>query len=325
MSKLIRLNKRNGGCPVCGGDDGACRQSPTDLDFILCKTNVDARLGDRVGDYVCVKQSNGHTASFKLSSEDWTEEQSREYKTKQLQEQQLRKQKQEIEDRERQARAMSSQERHQHYSTIAQQLTLDSTTIDDLRRRGFSQEEIARNGFVSVKKWQKLDSIFPDNLPGIGKGNNTLIIPGDGYLCPVRNVNGEIVGFQLRLHNLIDGDDNRYRWLSSSTAPVATKEFNELPLAVYIPSQLKSFDIQLTEGTGVKPFLAAERLGMVTIGASGGNHLASPETLKHTINTVQELLLSRGKEIVTPQDLILCSTQCSIWSLLNSGSLVKSL
>lgn len=286
MSKFIPLNKINGGCLVCGKDDGACRQSATDPDFILCKTNVDARRGERIGDYVCVKESNGHTASFKFSGEDWTEEAKREYKTKQLQEQQLREKRQQAEKEERQTRALSVEERHQGYSQIIEKLTIDAATVADLRRRGFSQEEITNSGFVSVKKHQKLDKAFDIRLPGVTQSGDKLSIGADGYLCPVRDFDGNTTAFQLRLHNPEDG--NRYRWLSTpDRATLKIQPEDENPLAVFHPTG-ECKGIAIVEGTGPKPYFVSQRLDFLTIGAAGGQWLSSPQLLEKYIKQSRE-------------------------------------
>ncbi|OKH35807.1 hypothetical protein NIES2101_37370 [Calothrix sp. HK-06] len=286
MSKLVSLNKRNGGCPVCGKDDGACRRSSTDYNFIFCKTYVDARKGERVGDYVCVKEATGHTASFKLCTENWTEEAKREFQTRQLQEQQLRKQKQELDDRERQGRALSIEERHQGYSEIHNQLSLDAATVTDLRCRGFCEEEIKNSGFKSVHKYQKLDKVFDTRLPGVSKDGKSLVVAADGYLCPVRDFDGNITAFQLRLHNPEDG--NRYRWLSTpDRATLKLQPEDENPLAVFHPiGDCKG--IAIIEGTGPKPYFVSQRLGFLTIGAAGGQWLGSPKLLEKYIKQARE-------------------------------------
>ena len=283
-------------CPVCDKDDASCRYNPQEPDFILCHTYVDAHLGEKVNCYVCVKTSNGHTASFKPdNTEEWTEERKREWEA--LQEQRRHKAKQNEEQKLQ--RALGAGDRHKFYSELLDELTLTPETLADLQRRGFTREEIERSGFKSVNRNQKLSQRYPDNLPGTRENS---LVAGDGYLQSVKDYLGNIVGMQLRLHNPKDG--NRHLWLSSQENSVHTKEFGELPLAVFIPQQLQSFDIQIVEGTGAKPFLAAERRGMVTIGASGGNHTSSPETLKATITAaygaLQQIIQENGWTPVLP-------------------------
>jgi Origin of replication binding protein len=282
-SKFIPLNKRNGGCPVCGEDDGSCRRSSTDYDFILCKTHVDAREKEIINGYVCVKPSNGgHTASFKPDTGNWTEEAKREWKTQQLQEQQLRQKRQQSEEKERQEKALSASERHQFYSEVLDQLTLDPATVTDLRRRGFSDKEIAQSGFKSVRKFQRLNKTFDMRLPGVNPDGKTLAIGADGYLCPVRDFDGQIGGLQLRLHNPSDG--GRYRWLSTpDRATLKLQPEDENPLVVFHPDgEVKG--IAIIEGTGAKPYFVSQRLDLLTIGAAGGQWLGSEKLLEKYIN-----------------------------------------
>ena len=287
-SRLIPTSRQNP-CPVCDSTSGACRILADDT--IFCHSFADAIVGGHANGYVCVKPANGHTATFKPdNSAEWTENRRLEWVEKKRSRQKLET---ELEQQIK-LRALSAQKRHELYSDILDQLSLSPATIRDLEQRGFSKAEIEGSPFRSAQKWQQLEKQYDFQLPGIGLGGNTLKVPGNGCLCPVTNVFGEVVGIQLRLDAPIDG--NRYLWLSSTSVSVKTKEFNELPLAVYIPSQLKSLNIQLVEGVGFKPYLAAERLGVITIGASGGNHTSSPETLKTTINAIHSALCQLALE-----------------------------
>ena len=115
-----------------------------------------------------------------------------------------------------------------------------------------------------------------------------------------------IVGFQLRSRT---SDSQRYSWLTGKTkkrpaGPTPHLSNGELPLVVHRPFdslRLTPFDrlrgqaaqgppqaatreaIALVEGLGAKPFILAQRLGLVTIGAAGGQFASSPETLKQTL------------------------------------------
>lgn len=270
-------------CPVCGIDDGACRQSLEDTNFILCHRHADARHGETFNGYICVKAANrGHTSSFKPYTGDWTEEAKRDWQTRQLQERQLRQKRQQAEDKARQAKALPVSERHKLYSQILEQLTLDPATVTDLRRRGFNDDEINCSGFKSVRKWQKLNQSFDTRLPGISQDGKSLAVPSDGYLCPVRDFDGQIAAMQIRLHHSDEG--GRYRWLSTpKRATLQINPENELPLAVHHPiGECKG--IAVIEGTGAKPFYVSQKLGLLTIGAAGGQWLGSPKLLEKYIN-----------------------------------------
>lgn len=288
---LFSFDKRNGECPVCGRDDGACRGSHDDPDYILCATHASFRQGDKVNGFTCVQEQRGHTAAFKPTT-DFNQIS----ETERLQNIALKKareEKREQEREEKQLTAMSADDRHRYFTDILASLSVDEATRADLKQRGFTDEQITKCGFKSVRKNQPLNKKYPANLPGISDDGKHLFC-GDGYLVPCRDPQGRIITMQIRLHN--PGNGGRYRWLSSPHS----KEYGELPLAVYFPSELKTFDIGLVEGTGAKPFLAAEKLGQIMIGASGGLHTSSPKTLKAYIEEIKEIL-SCGDKGLKPE------------------------
>lgn len=275
-------------CRECGDIKGNCRQATEDPTASLCATYSHVRKLDVVGDSKCVGHTqDGRWAIFKPNDEPTSEEERRRRETERLQEQQLRLKKAARQARIEAERVLSAQERHNLNSQLLNELGIDQATSEDLTRRGFTPEQIRRSGFKSVRKNQNLKKRFTDRLPGIKYGRTLAV--DNGYLIPVRNVDGQIIALQIRLHEA--DDSGRYRWVSTpSSAVLKSKEFNELPLAVYIPSQLKDFKIQLPEGTGAKPFLAAERQGVITIGASGGNFISSIKTLEYTITKIDQTL-----------------------------------
>ncbi|MBD2505321.1 hypothetical protein H6G83_32785, partial [Anabaena azotica FACHB-119] len=270
---------RNNPCPVCGNTDADCRYNANDPDFIQCHTFVDATKGEKINGFVCVKASNGHTASFKPdNSQEWTLERRTEWEQRKAQRVALAKQQQ----HKRKQRALSVSLRHQLYSEILDSLPQDETLIADLQRRGFSPEEIASCGFKSVSKYQQLTRQFDKRLPGVAEDAMRLIVSGEGYLCPIRDFEGHIVALQLRLHH--PGEGGRYRWISSpaQTLAITVGDTLENPLAVFHPAQ--PIGIALVEGTGTKPFLVSQRLNLLTIGAAGGQFANSPNLLKQYLD-----------------------------------------
>lgn len=260
-------------CPICASESGACRQHSNDENYIHCHTHADARKFEVINGWKCIEVAKGHTAGFKP---DDTGAKSQEYITRQLQENALRKKKNEAIEKKLREQALPVAERHQFYSEILAQLDIDTATRADLKRRGFSDEEINSSGFKSVKRSQRLNKEFPTNLPGV-KGDR-LAISGNGFFCPLRDFEGHITGLQVRLHN--PSDSNRYRWLSTpQTATLKLQPENENPLAVFHPPSGKPERIAIVEGTGSKPFFVAQRLNYLTIGAAGGQWLGSEKLL----------------------------------------------
>lgn len=269
-------------CKVCGQEDSACRQHTNDPDYIHCHTHASARKLEVINGWKCIEVAKGHTAGFKP---DDTGKKSQEYITRQLQENALRQKRNEAKEKKLREQALPVAARHKHYSEILDQLEIDNATHTDLLRRGFSEEEINRSGFKSVKQFQRLDKEFPASLPGVRNGR--LAVSGDGFLCPIRDFEGNITGMQLRLH--IPGDGNRYRWLSTpETATLKLLPENENPLAVFHPPSGKPEGIAIVEGTGAKPFFVAQRLNYLTIGAAGSNWLSSKQLLAKYIKQAFE-------------------------------------
>jgi hypothetical protein len=280
-SRPIRSTQHNK-CPVCNGSNGACRILPDET--IFCHGFADAKKFEKVNGYVCIAPARGHTATFKLdNSTEWTEDRRREWEARKVARQQAAKEEEQI----RQARALSADERHQLYSEILDQLAIDKTTLADLQRRGFTPEEIERSGFKSVRKWQPLNKKYDTRLPGVSEDGSFLVVGGDGYLCPLRDFEGRIIGVQLRLHSSEDGD--RYRWLSTpKRASLKLQPEDENPLAVFHPPGGKPEGIAILEGTGCKPFFVSRRLNFLTIGAAGGHWLGSPKLLEKYIKAAIE-------------------------------------
>ena len=291
--------KKGQECPVCGRHSSKCRYSEGNPDFRYCG-NVEARPGEQIGEWTCVdKTRRGHGLAFARHKNRF--EWDRDKETKRLQNQQLlakiaaKKKEENKQSLIQAAHCLSAQERHEYYTQILNELTLDSESLEDLKRRGFTEEQIKECGFKSIKRNQVLKRKYPKNLPGISWNQKMLFVGGAGTIIPVRNVDGYIVALQLRFHKLLE-ESGRYRWISTpQNAVLQTKEFAELPLAVYIPSKLKTFKIVFVEGTGHKPYLAAQRMGAIAIGAAGGLHGSSANTLINASAKIKSAL----KEVVT--------------------------
>ncbi|MEM7556091.1 MAG: plasmid replication protein, CyRepA1 family [Cyanobacteria bacterium P01_A01_bin.84] len=270
-------------CPVCGDNSGACRYNAHDEDFIMCHTHADARKGDVINGYVCVSPAKGHTAGFKPY-----QNYSQLSETEKLQAIALQKKKKAERDadnkakaEEKKQKALSIEDRNKYYSDLLNQLTINDVTRDDLKRRGFTDEEIDKSDFRSITKWQSIDGDYPTELPGMSNDGKKLVIYDDGYLCPIRDFDGNILAMQYRIQNPENG--NRYKWLSTpKTATLQTKEENELPLPVFFPSG-KPEAIAIVEGVGAKPYFVAQRLNCLTIGAAGGQWLSSEKLLRKYI------------------------------------------
>jgi len=220
----------------------------------------------------------------------WVADQGQHWSAAQLEqwryERQQIKEKRSLAEAQRRADSLSPVARDQHYRHLLNQLSLHPADRQDLERRGFTAAQIQASGFKSVVQWQPLASDLPHTLPGVSLAGRSLNVPGAGYLCPLQDAAGLIVGLQLRLRDSAEG--GRYRWLTSATkkrphGPTPHLPNGELPLAVHRPDAVQRPAIALVKGTGAKPFLLAQRQGQITIGAAGGQFASSPQTLQATL------------------------------------------
>lgn len=277
--KLIPTKHHNP-CDICYNTSGKCREVN---DLRLCMHYIDR---ETIPGYVFVGVSKD--GLWGLWVVDKGRSASAEEQAQWRLEQYIRQQQRQEAEALQQAQVMPAAERDRHYRRMQKLLTLHPLDRADLHRRGLSDEEIEAGGFVSVEKWQKLPEEFPTNLPGIQIDGRSLNVSGAGYLCPILNQKGELVAWQLRLR---DSKDGRYRWLSSRTQKLPYGQSphlpnGELPLAVFLPEHATTEAIAMVEGTGAKPFITSNRLGIITIGAAGGQFSSSPKTLRSTLKKV---------------------------------------
>ena len=272
--------RRGNPCGICSDTSGDCRE--TNQGGYLCHTHTDD--SPQVPGFVFKGLSNGgvwgiwgiDTGNFsQIEREQWQ------------QQQQLIQQQRASQEKKRRASAMPSDERDRNYKKLIAQLSLAPVDRADLNRRGLSNAEIKQHGYVSAEQWQRLDFELPHALPGVSLSGRSLNIGAAGYLCPIRNVDGEIVAYQSRRR--ADGEGGRYRWASSKTkkrpnGATAHLKSGELPLSVFCA---ESFTLGFAEGTGPKPHIASLRLGINVIGAAGGDWIGGLQQLKQTIETLK--------------------------------------
>ncbi|NER95077.1 MAG: hypothetical protein F6J86_14780 [Symploca sp. SIO1B1] len=283
MSKFIPSRKSQP-CEICGDTSGKCR-THRDGEILLCMTFSGSRFGEIQNGYKCIKEDKGKGwSTWKIdNTQEWSEQQRSEWK----QRLEIRRQRQAKLDEARACRALNEKQKHSQYSKLLAELDLHPDDRADLVRRGFTNEQIELAGFKSVDNWQLLKGKYSNLLPGVSQ-NGRFLLTGTGYLCPVRNAEGLIVALQVRLRQIQSDWQGRYRWLSSATKKnqcgqsphVYPKGFTpELPLSVHKPLGEPN-GIALAEGVGAKPFLAAQRLNLIVIGAAGGQHASSPNRFK---------------------------------------------
>lgn len=277
MSKAFDPLKK--GCPICNGARRDCRQSLL-TNLIHCRDD-EANPRDYIHRGI---DSNGFNMwAFKPDADNWNDEKRREYREQREREKQL--------ERERHARSLSPIERDREIKKILNQLTLsDSDRILLKNRQYLTDDRIGH--FRTVEQWQKLTPAVSPGLSGVNWDGSKLNNPVKGILVPIPDHNGLFVGLRLYNPNSKENDTGKYLWLSSRARGVEPKLQNgELPLAIYWPKELQRSDqIGLCEGLEIKPAIAADRLGIPFIGASGGNFAGSKESLLNAIESIKERL-----------------------------------
>jgi hypothetical protein len=177
------------------------------------------------------------------------------------------------------ATALDIPQRDRAIRKLHNYLGLGSKHRQNLCARGLTDAQIDAGYFFTIYPNQELPPGIPGNLPGVSRGK--LATKTAGMACPAFDVEGRLIGWQLRVD---EATDNKYRWAKgwkSSHLPNG-----ELPITVCRPVDgVKHLGVRLCEGL-LKPFIAAQKTGQICIGAAGGNHAGSPEQLKAALDAI---------------------------------------
>jgi hypothetical protein len=303
-----RFNR--GDCPVCNGARKDCRQNLS-TGLVHCRDSEANPI-----DYLWRGSDTWGFGlwAYKLDVEQQNQDNRDEWRRQREQEKQQRLKA----EADRLAQSLSQPERDREIRKLLEQLSLSQAHREDLSRRGLTDELIAAGMFRSVEQWQKLDTEVSYRLAGVSLDGRSLITQ-PGYLCPVWNVDGLIVGWQLRSDS---SDTGKYKWASSVTQkrPHGTtshlKETGELPLTVcrsggkqeqsLIPNPLDNQGLSKhpaqVRGIGIvegilKPWIAAQLSGQVFVGAAGGNFPASQQQFKEILAQLSEELGTSNVQI----------------------------
>ena len=157
--------------------------------------------------------------------------------------------------------------RDRAYREFLDSLQLAPDHREDLRKRGLTDAQIDRGGFATLEPGDR------HKIEGIATGSRHR-----GYLCPIRDAGGRLLGCQIRLDK---GENGRYRWLKSGKVSSHLPN-GELPLQV-AASVGEPQRIVPIEGTLKPDIVALLWPGTVAIGASGGNFAGCQEQLRQAI------------------------------------------
>lgn len=128
------------------------------------------------------------------------------------------------------------------YTMLLSMLVLADTHKKNLLERGFTEEQITENGYKSTpvfgfKKMTKRlieAGCTVEGVPGFyqdadGEWTIHFSLKSSGFLIPIRNIDGLIVGAQIRLDHPYDG--RKYIWLSSTNFQMGTPSGSPVHLA----------------------------------------------------------------------------------------------
>jgi hypothetical protein len=179
--------------------------------------------------------------------------------------------------------ALSILDRDKALRMLSQSLGLSRRHKQSLLDRGLSDSQIESGLFFSIYPNDPVPPGIPQNLPGVINGK--IAASGVGIACLAFDGEGRAIGYQIRLENVTD---SKYRWakgLTSSHLPNG-----ELPIS-HIINDKESDRVWLSEGI-LKPFVAAHKHGINTLGAAGGHFSGSASQIREAIETYREVILS---------------------------------
>jgi len=280
MASTFQSLKKN--CPICFGARRDCREN-THNHLIHCRHEVGEVPGyryvgeDKQGFFMwAVNESNTRS----LEELERLKREREALKQRRLQQEQ-----------DRVSQLLSESERDPQIRKILAQLRLNQAHREDLRRRGLTDKQSEAGQFRSVEPWQKLEQEVSHQLAGVNITGHGLTNFHSGYICPIRNPQGLLIGWQQRLNTTEKAD--KYRWSTSISkkrpnGPTAHLRNGELPITCCRPVDGKPLipEIGLIEGVGPKPFITAQLRSQIVLGAAGGNFAASRQTLEAYLDTL---------------------------------------
>lgn len=285
LQQAIRTSKRNP-CPVCQKTSGC--QILSD-DAVLClRTDKNTTPPG----WTWKKELAGGMGSLVIRSDSQSEQDKQ--RQRELWQQQRDAQKLERAARNAKER-LSIHALDKEASKLLKQLGLSSGHRQGLLERGLSEAEIEQLRFRTVSRYQRLIVPINPNFPAVSSDGLSLQIKDDGFLIPIFNYTGLIIGFQVSSDNKEGG---KYKHLLRPHL-----QNGELPLQFYRGNDKPVLDI--TEGT-LKPLVTGVRHKLNVLGAGGCNWHSSPqqfEEILEQLNPEQIILNPDAGSLLNPQVL----------------------
>ena len=211
---LVRSSNSNL-CVVCGSGSKGCSHD-TLTDVVMCRgehNNSDYRFSkmDRNGNFAIYYRSKPFDKNSPAGKKAYMQRQ-----------QQVRAQK--AAEKAMYESLPSREERDAKFSLLLQELPLLSGHREELLRRGLTDPE--ELGFRSIKKYHKT-KFESYGLPGFN--SNHKYFSDSGILCPIRDSEGLLIGFQV----MCDRSENgKYKWLGYKLNSPSHLRNRELPINV---------------------------------------------------------------------------------------------
>lgn len=158
------------------------------------------------------------------------------------------------------------------YRGLLEALALEPSHLEALLARGLSGEAVRRAGFRSLPphgRGRVVEAVLrragePEGVPGFYRRDGRWALAGEpGLLIPVRDVEGRIVGCQIRRERAEGG---RYRWLSSAGRPDGVGS----GVPCHVARGGGGRRVVVTEGP-LKSEVVAEKWGVTVVGVAGVN------------------------------------------------------
>jgi archaellum biogenesis ATPase FlaH len=260
--------KKKGNCPLCGKRVGWNCDVTEDDGLVYCSYTPSEKTDNRGRFEHILKQGHGKLVSAENKEEEKM-----------------------IENVKADADKLN-----EVYTEFLESLELNNNHSNDLiNRRGLSDDTVARKLYASVPSYQQrfeaaeklAESFDLEGIPGfyLENGRWALNLTFPGFYVPYRDVEGRIVGLQIRQDK---NTDNKYLWLSSSGKEKGTS--SGTPLHIVNPDLIRDTRaIYLTEGA-LKADVIGEKFFSVGVVAIGGVNVIQPQKLiEYLANTFPDL------------------------------------
>ena len=211
--------------------------------------------------------------------------------------------------------------RHATYSALLSKLTLSNDHLNNLRNRGFTDEEIRENGYKTtpvaglqaIAKQLRAEGYYLSGVPGFYRTDDdiwTFVKDKRGILIPVRDLKGRIQGLQIRRDN---SEKRKFRWVSS----VDLKDGCKAEGWTHLAGKVKN-SIIITEGPMKADVIHA---------LSGATVLAVPgvQSLTQLSNTLEQLKVQGLEKVYTAFDMDMLSNPHVQSGFENLGKLLSKM